>query len=111
MTSLPSSHQRHSIRLKGYDYTQPGAYFVTILTYQRQNIFGEIIAGVMRMSPYGERIRRAWDDLHRHYHHVSLDEFVIMPNHVHGIIIIRPDDDVRGGLQLPAHTSRFASGW
>lgn len=97
----PHKHHRRSIRLKGYDYSQPGAYFVTIVTHQRQEIFGQIRSGEMRLSPLGEIVARAWIDLPRHFNSISLDAFVIMPNHVHGIMIIH-EQTVRAGLQEKA---------
>ena len=81
---------RRSIRLKGYDYTQPGAYFVMICTYQRQEIFGEVVAGNMQLSPSGKIVREEWLKTTQIRQEVKLheDEFVIMPNHIHGIIWI-----------------------
>ena len=87
----PNKHHRRSIRLKGYDYTQPGAYFVTICTWQRNNLFGEISNKKIQLSPFGEVIQVHWDNLPKHYSYLKLDEFVIMPNHVHGIIVLTDD--------------------
>ncbi len=84
----PKIHHRRSIRLKGYDYTQAGAYFVTIVTQGREALFGEVVNGEMRLNRYGEIVQAAWFDLPRHYRHVELGAFVVMPNHVHGIIIL-----------------------
>jgi len=84
----PDVHHRRSIRLKEYDYTKAGAYFVTIVTYQREPLFGEIVDGVMNLNVYGEIARREWfktDEL-RPYVELYEDEFVVMPNHAHGII-------------------------
>ena len=96
MTDNSQAHHRRSIRLKGYDYTLPGAYFVTLVAWQRACLFGEITGDQMRLSPYGEIVRRAWSDLPRHYPHVILDEFILMPNHVHAIIVLVDKLD-RGG--------------
>ncbi len=90
----PRIHHRHSIRLKGYDYSQTGTYFVTLVARQRQSLFGEVANGVMYLNQYGEILRQVWMDLPRHYPHVTMDEFVIMPNHVHGIVVLH---DCRGG--------------
>lgn len=106
-----TKHHRRSIRLKGYDYTQPGAYFITICTYQRQVLFGEIVDGVMVLNAYGEIVQHAWDDLPNHYPHVVLDELCIMPNHIHGIIILtgwggsqtHPNDDDDENLNNVQH--------
>ncbi len=80
-----------SIRLKGYDYSQSGAYFITVCTRDRAHLFGEVVAGEMRLNAFGEIVRAAWFDLPNHYNHVRLDTFVIMPNHVHSIIILIDD--------------------
>ncbi|HEY64970.1 MAG TPA: transposase [Caldilineae bacterium] len=82
---------RRSIRLRGYDYSQPGAYFVTICTRGWVHLFGDVVDGEMRLNEFGELVRAAWFDLPDHYNHVRLDAFVIMPNHVHSIIILTDD--------------------
>jgi REP element-mobilizing transposase RayT len=83
-----NKRHRRSIRLKGYDYTQPGAYFVTICTQDRACLFGEVVDGQMRLNEFGEIVRECWLAIPDHFSHTVLDEFVIMPNHVHGIISI-----------------------
>ena len=80
--------ERKRLRLKGYDYSQPGAYFVTICTKNRVNCFGEIVNGQMRGNGLAAVVQSCWNDLPNHYPNAQLDEFVIMPNHVHGIIFI-----------------------
>ena len=92
----PNIHHRHSIRLKGYDYTQQGAYFVTICTHQRNCLFGEIVDGEMKLNTNGEIARGSWLSIPRHFQNVELDEFVIMPNHLHGIILIVNNSEVEG---------------
>jgi putative transposase len=99
----PKIHHRRSVRLKGYDYSQAGAYFVTIVAWQRECLFGEIVDGEMRLNRYGYIVRDAWFDLKKHYRHVELSAFVIMPNHVHGIIVL--NDDGRGGSFLSGGTN------
>ncbi|GAB4531582.1 MAG: hypothetical protein Kow0063_11050 [Anaerolineae bacterium] len=84
----PAHHHRRSIRLKGYDYTQPGAYFVTMCTHNRAYLFGAVVDGEMRLNALGEVARQCWLAIPDHLPHATLDEFVIMPNHVHGIIWI-----------------------
>ncbi len=79
---------RRSIRLREYDYSSPGAYFVTICTHNRECIFGEIVGQQMNLSPFGEIVNKYWSDLPNHYHGVNLDEIRVMPNHLHGIILI-----------------------
>ncbi len=89
MTYDPARHHRRSIRLKGYDYSQPGAYFVTICTHQRRCLFGDVVDGEMRLNEAGGMVEWTWYDLPNHIDNIELDAFVVMPNHVHGIIIIR----------------------
>ncbi|MCJ7623773.1 MAG: transposase [Anaerolineaceae bacterium] len=79
---------RKATRLNGYDYSQPGAYFVTICVKNRECALGTIIDGFVHLSHEGKFVSDAWINLPRHYQHANLDEFVVMPNHVHGIIII-----------------------
>ena len=88
MRHPPDRHHRRSIRLKGHDYTQPGAYFVTICTRDRECLFGHMVNGEMRLNDAGEIARRCWEGIPDHFPSVELDAFVIMPNHVHGIIVI-----------------------
>jgi REP-associated tyrosine transposase len=76
------------MRLKEYDYCIDGTYFVTICTKNREALFGKIVDGEMYMNHYGEIILACWKELPEHFPTTILDEFVIMPNHVHGIIII-----------------------
>lgn len=99
----PKKHHRRSIRLKGYDYSQPGAYFVTIVSHQRQEIFGQISNGEMRLSSFGQIVARAWYDLPHHLDSIALDAFIIMPNHVHAIIIIN-GESVGAGLHNGQNT-------
>jgi len=96
----PLRHHRHSIRLKGYDYARAGAYFVTMCAWHREMIFGEVVEGEMRLSEAGQSVCDVWEGLPTHYAHVELDAFVVMPNHVHGIIVLVDDEvgaDVRTG--------------
>jgi len=88
MSFDPEKHHRRSVRLKGYDYAQVGAYFVTICTYQRECLFGEVVEGEMRVNSHGAIVQRCWSDLPRHYPYVELDAFAVMPNHVHGIVVL-----------------------
>jgi REP element-mobilizing transposase RayT len=79
---------RRSIRLRGYDYAQNNAYFVTVCLAQRLCLFGDITDGVVRSSTIGEVVASAWSDLPNHTPGLILDTWVIMPNHVHGIVIL-----------------------
>jgi putative transposase len=80
-------HHRRSIRLKGYDYSQNGAYFVTICTQDRRCLFGDIVQGVFVPNPAGKMIRQVWDEAPDHYP-IQHGEFVVMPNHIHAIVIL-----------------------
>ena len=82
--------RRKRLRLEGFDYTRPGAYFVTIVTQGRRQIFGRIAAGEVELSPAGEMVERVWRELPLRYDGVDIGEFVVMPDHVHGIVIIDP---------------------
>jgi len=85
---LPDKHDRHSIRLKEYDYALPGAYFVTICTRDRACLFGHVMNGEMHLNAAGEIAQRCWEDIPTHFPSVELDACVILPNHVHGIVVI-----------------------
>jgi putative transposase len=82
----PAKHKRRSIRLKGYDYSAPGAYFITICTHQRQYLFGQIVAGQMELNATGLWVQACWQRLPHSFLPLTLDVFVIMPNHLHGIL-------------------------
>jgi len=90
----PHKHHRRSIRLKGYDYSQGGAYFITICTENRDCLLGEIIDGEMKLSGPGCLIEQCWRNLPQRFPCVSIDEFIVMPNHFHGILWINNHDDV-----------------
>ncbi|QQR80538.1 MAG: transposase [Deltaproteobacteria bacterium] len=84
----PFKHHRKSYRYKNYDYTTQGAYFVTICTNNREYLFGNILDRRMHLSTHGQIIKNVWDQMPNHFSSINLDEFIIMPNHVHGIIQI-----------------------
>lgn len=88
MAYNPKIHHRRSIRLPEYDYTQPGAYYITICTHKRQCWFGDVENGEMQKNYLGEIAHRFWEALPRRFSHIQLDVFVVMPNHLHGILII-----------------------
>ena len=98
----PEIHHRRSIRLKGYDYSQAGAYFVTICNQNRECLFGDIVDGEMRLNDAGEMLERWYSELEKKYPDIQCDEFVCMPNHVHFIAVnvgadlrVRPDSAPR----------------
>lgn len=82
----PHKHNRQSIRLKGYDYSQPGYYFITICVANRCCLFGNIIRSQMIMNKYGQIAKKEWIRTENLRDNVRLDEFIVMPNHIHGII-------------------------
>lgn len=113
----PDIHHRRSVRLKGYDYTQPGSYFVTICTQDRAFLFGEVVDGEMRLNDAGAMVQSVWEEMPAFYPGVLTDAFVVMPNHIHGIVILvgaapcgRPDNSApcghhdSGQAQGPAPT-------
>ncbi|MBN2147255.1 MAG: hypothetical protein JW726_07695 [Anaerolineales bacterium] len=91
MTSTSPLHHRRSIRLKGYDYTQPGAYFITLVAWQRENLFGEIRQDEVVLNKMGLVASQEWGKIPRRFPRLELGAFVIMPNHMHGILIIHED--------------------
>jgi len=93
--------------LKDYDYSLAGAYFVTVCACGRQCLFGEIADGTMRLNRLGTIVQSCWHDLPTHYPHLGLDAFVVMPNHVHGIIVLTDSENlgVRPGLRVGAGSS------
>src|SRR5699024_7344468 len=91
----PKKRNHRSIRLQGYDYSSPGLYFVTICTYNRACLFGEVTGGKMILNRWGRIARGQWQKTASIRDHVALDVFVIMPNHVHGIVqIVGSNNDV-----------------
>lgn len=85
----PHVHHRRSIRLKGYDYSQGGAYFVTMVTFHRACLFGEVVNGEMRLNEAGKIADECWQAIPGHFPCVELITHVIMPNHVHGVFYIQ----------------------
>lgn len=112
MTSLfINRYRRESIRRKGFDYSLPGSYYFTICTYNREHLFGSIILSydqqkhapskVMVLNEAGKIVDDCWKDLPNHYEHIMLDAFIVMPDHVHGIIIIENPVDENKHHGLP----------
>lgn len=95
-------------RLKNFNYSQNGMYFVTICTKNREHYFGEIIKNEMHLSNIGIFTKKCWIEIPNHFPHISLDEFIIMPNHIHGIIeIVNPSEPV--GNNLPVGNNNYCS--
>jgi REP element-mobilizing transposase RayT len=84
----PAIHNRQSIRLQGYDYSESGSYFITICTYKKEHLFGEIVNSEMKLNLIGQYAYNQWKQIPQRFENVELNEFVIMPNHIHGIIVI-----------------------
>ena len=101
----PDIHHRRSIRLQNYDYSQSGLYFVTICVNYRLAIFGQIMDGEMQLSDAGIIVKNTWLDLVNHVSNVKLHEFVVMPNHFHGIIEI-----VGAGSKPAQHDDNLSNG-
>jgi len=97
-------HHRLSIRLKGYDYAQAGAYFITVCTQNRESAFGCVDDGDMRLNDAGRMVRSVWEGLPDRFPEMQLDAFVVMPNHVHGIAVF-----VGAGLALPGENGAASS--
>ena len=104
----PKIHRRRSIRLKGYDYSQAGAYFVTMVAWRREMLFGKIIDGEtpqgdhVVLNDFGEIVRTEWERTAVIRPNVELGAFVVMPNHVHGILVFV--DDIVGATRRVAST-------
>ncbi|MDZ4749227.1 MAG: transposase [Saprospiraceae bacterium] len=86
-------YHRRSTRLKGYDYSKPGFYFVTICTKNRENLFGAISKNHMYLNDAGRVVLNCWLEIPKHYPHVKLHDFIIMPNHIHGIFEIEENQN------------------
>jgi len=88
MPDQSSVPRRRHPRLQGYDYRQPGAYFITLCTFRRVCFFGKIISGEMQINDFGKVVLHCWQQLPNHFVNTALDAFIVMPNHIHGIIHI-----------------------
>jgi len=107
----PDKHYRHSIRLKDYDYSRAGAYFVTLCSFNRECILGDVVGGEVRLNDIGAIAQREWVRSSEIRSEVHLDEFVLMSNHLHGIVLILGNDIVGatggrplgGNRRLPLH--------
>lgn len=81
-------HNRRSVRLAGYDYAQSGAYFVTVCTQKRASLFGSITNGEMQLNDAGRIVQEVWRDLPARFSQVRIDNSIVMPNHIHGIVLV-----------------------
>jgi putative transposase len=88
MTIRPEARRRRSIRLQDYDYALAGAYFITMVTQNRKCLFGEIVDGEIKLNDCGQTVQDEWEKSAQIREEIELDAFVVMPNHVHGIVVI-----------------------
>ncbi len=115
----PVQH-RARMRLQGYDYSKPGTYFVTVVTQDRKCLFGEIRNDEMRLNDAGEMLRETLERLHERFQSIGVEQSVVMPNHIHGLIVIensamvstrdtRPDEGEQGPTSEPSMVNRAAT--
>jgi len=105
----PQKHHRRSIRLQGYDYASAGAYYVTIVAWHRECLFGEVLNKEMMLSKFGLVAKQQWEKLPKRFPNIELGAYMIMPNHMHGIIVITDDRGTAGSLNdLDGKSSRRA---
>lgn len=88
MSYKPRTCHHRSTRLKEYDYTQAGAYYVSSNTQKRLPMFGNIVDGEMVLNDAGRMVQAVWEEIPAHYPGVEIDEFIVMPDHIHGIVIL-----------------------
>jgi REP element-mobilizing transposase RayT len=91
----PEKHHRLSVRLKHYDYAQAGAYFVTMCSQNRECLFGNIINGEIKLNECGEIAETCLTGIPDHFNNVTLDEYIVMPNHIHVIFVMDDTNDSR----------------
>jgi putative transposase len=91
------SNRRRSLRLKEYDYAQAGAYFITICTHDRACLFGDVVDGSMRLNGAGQLAATLWNDMPLRRPNIDLDACVVMPNHIHGIVVLSDGAATVGG--------------
>jgi len=102
----PKIHHRRSIRLKGYDYSQAGAYFVTVVTWHRECLFGEIVKGEMKLNKIGKIVEGEWLELPKRLSYIEMGASAVMPNHFHGILFIhQPVGATRLGQTKSMHVN------
>jgi REP element-mobilizing transposase RayT len=107
---MSSYVSRKATRLPGYDYSQAGGYFVTLCVEARQCIFGTVEDGEMRLNPLGRMIHEVWGGLASHYSLIAMDEFIVMPDHLHGIVFLTGDETGKrpdGAIDLPTLIRNF----
>ena len=95
MTLFKNKYRVESVRLPGYDYSQPGAYYITIVAYNRECLFGNVVDGKMMLNEFGELVKNEWLKTGVIRPNIDVDSFIVMPNHLHGILIITDNDNQR----------------
>jgi putative transposase len=108
MNLLPNKYRRNSLRLKGFDYSQPAEYFVTICTRHKVCSLGRVEGSSVILTPSGHIVEETWRWLRDHHDHVELGDFAVMPNHFHGILIIK--ESCRGGSRTAPTERRKVKG-
>jgi REP element-mobilizing transposase RayT len=103
----PNTHHRRSIRLKDYNYSQPGVYFITIYTFQRQCLLEDITDGKMILNQNGKIINAKWSDIPTYFTNTEIDESIVMPNHLHGIIWIHGESEALDAIQSIASPLQY----
>lgn len=107
-SSAPTNHRR-SLRLQGFDYSKEDAYFVTVCTQNRECLFGDVVDGAMHLNDAGRLVQAVWDGLSQRFPTIELDAFVVMPNHIHGIITVgAPLVGAQEGIPDDRATTRVA---
>jgi len=111
MKQQVEKQHRRLIRLKGYDYAQEGMYFFTICTYDRQFLFGNVLTGEMELNEFGHIVAEEWRKSTVIRHEIELDMFIVMPNHLHGIVTMTDRDvGATGWSPFPSGPSKRSLG-
>ncbi len=108
MSKFKKTYRIESTRLKDWDYSKPWWYFVTICCHENKTYFGKVVKEKMKLNKFGTIANNCWQDIPKHYSNTKLDEYTIMPNHIHGIIILNNPNSVEttymASLQAKSHT-------
>ncbi len=95
-------NRRKALRIRGYDYSQPGAYYITIVTQGREALFGEVVDDAVQLNEAGRMIDAFWNELSHKFPHVKLGAYVVMPNHLHSILVLDEQETSDTGPPLPS---------
>jgi REP element-mobilizing transposase RayT len=87
-TENKSERSRRSIRVQGYDYSEAGPYFITVCSFQSKPVFGKVVEEAVQFTAWGHIVQECWSEIPSHFPRVELDQFIVMPNHIHGIVAI-----------------------